>query len=261
MLVPSVAPQYRSFFLIAHPPPTTVVPLPVALRPGGRVRLIAIAVAQARPVAAVTEPGDGQTQRRANTDIIDIMAIVLAATDSDHSSADQRRNANQRAAEVAAIAEDAQLPRQEQRQVSQAREAETRVTGGERPPAVVQGVVVGLGADVDGDEDVAGGAGAGLAAGDEVRAGPPHGVLHDVGQERGEDQADGQPEDGAVLLVEAGAGARHDGVPGEQDAEGREQRVHEIQPHRDALDLGVREGDAQVVDVEHAVEGLDEELD
>lgn len=78
-----------------------------------------------------------------------------------------------------------------------------------------------LGAHVYGDEDVRRRAGAGLAAGDQVRAGAAHGVFDHVGEEGGEDQAHGEPEHGAVVLMEgrspggagAGGGGGDEGVP------------------------------------------------
>lgn len=64
------------------------------------------------------------------------------------------------------------------------------MTAGERAPAVVEPVVVLLGAYLEGDEFVVGGAFFGLAACDEVGAGAADGVLDQIREEEGEYEAD-----------------------------------------------------------------------
>ena len=116
------------------------------------------------------------------------MAVVLAATNGDKGSSQQRSEAEQGAAEVAAavrVAENAKLACEEDAEEAEAGEGEGGVARGEGAPAVVEGVVVCFGADGDGDEGVGRGVGRGFAAGEEVGAGAADSVFHEVGDEGG----------------------------------------------------------------------------
>lgn len=237
------------------------------------------------PVPPVAPVRHHIAEQGAGADVIDVVSVVLAAADGDHSGPQQRGEAQQRAREVAPRVrgpvlpapvpvpvaggvprrpptagddEQARLAGEEQAEVAEAGEGEAAVAAGEAAPAVVQDVVAGLGADVDADEGVGGRAGRGLAAGDEVRAGPADGVLDGVGEEGGQDEGDEEAEDGDVVLVGGGADDEVDGDDeGERDGAG----VDEVPGDGDALALGVREGDGEVADGEEAVEGLGEEGD
>lgn len=105
------------------------------------------------------------------------------------------------------------LARDEQAQVAQPGEAETRVARGEAAPPVVQHVVVCLGADFPGDEDICWCSGGRFAAREEVGARSADGVLDHVGQEQRQDHADQPAEQRDVGFVCAGAG--HEGPEGQ----------------------------------------------
>lgn len=200
-----------------------------------------------------------------------------------------------------AVGKDAQLPGQKKRQVAEPGEGEGAVARGEAAPAVVQQLGARLGAGGDGDEGGPRRAGRGLAAREQVRPGPAGRVLGQVGQQRGQGQGDGQAEDRDVVLVRGGAGEAVDEKDEEQgqdkgvgDVEGcaagqggtgrggggggrgdwsacfvlRARQLGRglgwlggVRTKGHALDLGVGKGNAQIVEGEHAVEGLDEELD
>ncbi|TPX13662.1 uncharacterized protein E0L32_005865 [Thyridium curvatum] len=249
---------------------------------GTRVRLVAVATAQARPVPPVAPVCHDPPQQRTRAHVVHIVSVVLAPADGDHGRPDERRQAEDGAAEVtsrvhhalevaASVAagrspaaapedKDLALAREEEAEVTEPGEGEARVARGEGAPAVVQRVVVRLGADLEGDELVLRGAGRGLAARDEVRAGPANGVLDDVGQGRGQDEGDGEAEDRHVVRVRGRAG---DEVVEQDEAQRDEEDVALLQilTHWHALNFRMREGDVEVVDREHAVERLDEELD
>lgn len=150
------------------------------------------------------------------------------------------------------------LAREEQAQVAEAGEGEAAVAAGKAPPAVVEDVVAGLGADVEADEHVLGGAGRGLAARDEVRAGTADGVLDGVGEEGGQHEGDEEAEEGDVVLVDAGARKQ---IQREHERERDSPGVEDIPGDGDALDLGMGEGDGEVVNEEEAVERYGEEGD
>ena len=197
---------------------------------------MAMPAAQLRPVPPIAPVRDQVTQQRARAHVVHVMTVVLAAADRNHGSPEQGAQTQQGAAEVApgihrpalavvhpgpsietltrtavlpaAAAADYKQPHlagQEEAQVAQPGEAEAAVAAGEAPPAVVQHVVARLGADVDADQLVLGGAGGGLATGDEVGPRAANRVLDRVGQEAGEDERDGEPEDGDMVLVPRGA--------------------------------------------------------
>ncbi len=293
MRVPGTAaaasPQDRTALLFVTDPPPAV-PLALAAKEalggaGGRVGLVADAAGEAGPVAAVAEPGDGEAEGGAGADVVYVVAVVLAAADGDHGGAQQGQQADEPAGEVAAVAEDAQLAGEEQGQVAEPGEGEARVPRREGAPAVVQHVVVRLGAHVDSDEHghghehaarrrggrAAGGGGSrggGLAPRQKVGPRPAHRVLNHIGQEGGQHEADGEAEDSVVVSVGAAAALplaggeggrrREDRVVEEQHPQWHEQGVDEVQPHGHALNLGVREGDPHIAQGKHPVEGLDE---
>lgn len=252
---------------------------------------MAVPAAQLGPISPVAPVRDHISQQRPCAHIIYVVAVVLAAADGNHGSPEQGAQAQQGASEVASgvyrlfvavvhrsppigtpIAilpattttttgtnhKQAHLAGQEETQVAQTREAEAAVAAGEAAPAVVQHVVARLGADVDANQLVLGGAGCGLAAGDQVRPRAAHHVLDRVGQEARQDQRDGEPQDGDVVFVPRGA---RQAVGEDDDHQGHGGGVDHVEGHGHALDLGVGEGYGQVIDVEQAVEGLDEEDD
>lgn len=132
------------------------------------------------------------------------------------------------------------------------------MAAGEAPPAVVQDVVAGLGTNLKADERVLGGAGGGLAACDEVRAGTTNGVLDGIGEKGGQHEGDEKAEEGDVVLVGAGA---QEQVQREDEREREGAGEEDIPGDGDALDLGVWKGDGEVVDEEEAVERYGEEGD
>lgn len=149
------------------------------------------------------------------------------------------------------------LARDEQTQVAQSTKGGTAVSRGKTAPPVMQHMVVRLCAHLERDQHVARGAGGGFTAREEVGPRPTDSVLDHVRQEQGQNHA-GQPaKQGDVRLV--GAGAGHKG-PEDEGAEGHCAGVDEEPGDAYALVQGVRVGDAQVGEVEHAVEGLGEEL-
>jgi hypothetical protein len=150
------------------------------------------------------------------------------------------------------------LARDKQGEVAEPGEGETAMSRRETAPAVVQDVVVCLGADFECDECVCRRPRGGFAARDEIGAWPADGVLNHVGQEEGQDHAGEPAEQGDVRFV--GARAR-DADPGDEDKQRDGAGVYEEPGYVYALVQGVRVGDAQVGEVEHAVEGLGEELD
>jgi hypothetical protein len=79
------------------------------------------------------------------------------------------------------------LSRYPQTQIAQPGERKTAVARGETAPAVVEDVVICLGADGVGDEGVVRGAWRGFAAGEEVGARAANGVFDQVGYEECED--------------------------------------------------------------------------
>lgn len=91
------------------------------------------------------------------------------------------------------------------------------MSAGEAAPAVVEHVVVCLGAHFKRDELVRGRAGRGLAARDEVGSWPSDSVFDDVGYEEREQHADEPAEDGDVRFMCA---RTEDEGPGGEDAEG-----------------------------------------
>ncbi|ELQ43512.1 hypothetical protein OOU_Y34scaffold00148g15 [Pyricularia oryzae Y34] len=208
------------------------------------------------------------------------MPVVLAPADGDHGRSEQGYHAEQRRAQpppvrrrhhplhlssaaavllsipLPIVGEYPKLPRQEQRRVAQPGKRKARVPARKAPPPVVQQVVLLFGADGPVDEAVLRGPGPGLAAGEQVWPRPADGVLDHVGEERRQHQADGQAEDGDVVLV--GRGARGE-VGGHHDGQRHRGRVDDVHEHGYTLVLGVREGDGQVADGEHAMEGLYEE--
>lgn len=146
------------------------------------------------------------------------MAIILGPRNGYQRSAKKGDKADERSAEIAStcvVVEDVQLTSQKKTQEAQAGKGKGRVARGKRAPAVLQGVPIGSGADVDSDEDVGLGVCGWLAAGEEVWSGAANGVFDDVGDEGGEDDGDGKGEVGGFVLVGGGAG---DGVVGDEDA-------------------------------------------
>lgn len=100
------------------------------------------------------------------------------------------------------------------------------MAGREGPPAVVQAVVVGLGADVDGDEGVVRGCGEREAAREEVGARAADRVLDQVGEDDGEGEGDGEAEEGNVVGV---GGCADGGVVGGEEEDGEEDHVEEVE--------------------------------
>lgn len=248
--------------------------------------------AEGGPVPSVAPKRNNIAQECPRAHIVDVVAVVLAPANGNHGSPEQRRQAKERPRQVAscidrrglllaaitdvvvvtaavvvvgrpaeAPADDKQpdLAGQEQAQVAEAGEAEARVAAREAAPAVVQHVAGRRGADLDADEGVGWGAcRVRAAAGEQVGPGPPHGVLDGVGQERRQHQGDEEAQHRDVVLVARRARGR---VEAHDDGQGHEPRVRDVPRHGHALDLGVGEGEGQVVDSEEAVEGLDEEDD
>jgi len=118
-------------------------------------------------------------------------------------------------------------------------------------------MVIRLGADLDRDQLMARRALRRLAPRQQIGPWPPDRVLHDIGQEGGEDEADEEAEERDVHLVPAGA--RQPG-PQDDEAEGDAAGVEEQPADGDALGVGVRVLLRRVREQEHAVEGLDQEL-
>jgi hypothetical protein len=172
---------------------------------------------------------------------------------------------------------------EEQGKVAKPREAKAAMAAGKAPPPIVQHVVVLLGANLECHELVGGRAGRWLASRDQVGSWSPDGVLDDVGDEEGEDHADEPPQDGDVCFVRAGT---DNDSPEHQDAERHCAGIDEepycttaamsalamflvsglnghgdTHTHRDALNLGVWVSNGKIVQKEHAVKGLGEELD
>lgn len=167
------------------------------------------------PVAPVR---NRHAERRSNAHVVHIMAVVLGPRNGYQRSAKEGNEADERSAKIPStgvVVEDVQLTSQKEAQESQAGKGKGRVAGRKRAPAVLQGVAVGGGADVNGDEDVGLGVGGWLAAGEEIRSGAANGVFDDVCDEGGEDDGDGEGEVGGFVLVGGGAG---DDVVGDEDA-------------------------------------------
>ena len=117
--------------------------------------------------------------------------------------------------------------------------------------------MIRFGADVKGDELVCGRARSGFASSDEIGAGTTDGVLDHVGDEHGEDHADEPAENCNVRFVRSRA---QDKGPGDEDGEGHGAGVDEEPGDGDAFVFCVGVVDGEVVEEEHAVEGLGEEL-
>lgn len=118
------------------------------------------------------------------------MAVVFAARDGDERSTQEGREREEHAGQICSRPVDVALPRDEQAQVAQAAEAETAVPAGKAAPAVVEYVVVCLGAHFEGDELVGCGAGLGFAAREEIGARAADGVFDHVCDEEREEHAD-----------------------------------------------------------------------
>jgi hypothetical protein len=150
------------------------------------------------------------------------------------------------------------LSRDEQGEVSQPREAETAMPARETAPAIVQNVVVCLSTHLERDKRVFRCPWGWFAARDEIGARAADSVLDHVCQEERQDHAGQPPEQRDVRFM--CAWPRH-GDPGDEDEQGDGAGVYEEPGYVYALVQGVREANAQVREVEHAVEGLGEELD
>lgn len=135
------------------------------------------------------------------------------------------------------------LARDKEGEVPQPREGETAMSRGKTAPAIVQDVVVRLGADLERDERGGRRAWRGLAARDQIRARAADGVLDHVRQEEGQDHAGQPPEQRDVRFVRARAG---DCDPGGEDEQGHGAGVDEEPCYVYALVQGVWVGDAQV---------------
>ena len=121
------------------------------------VRRVTPLVPKGRVVSSVRKPGNAHSQRATDCHIVHIVPVVLAARNGDHDGGEQRGERKQHTTEIRTRPEDMALASKEQREVTEAREGETRMARGEGPPSVVQSVMVGFGADFEGDELVCGG--------------------------------------------------------------------------------------------------------
>ena len=124
----------------------------------------------------------------------------------------------------------------EQGEVSQPTEGEATVSAREAPPAIVEYVVVLLGADFKGDELVRGRARPGLASRDQIGAWSPDGVFDDIGYEEGEDHAYEPAEDRDVGFVRARA---HQDGPEHQRAQRHSASVYEQPGYTSLLALHI----------------------
>ena len=86
-------------------------------------------------------------------------------------------------------------------------------------------VLICLGADIHGDEDVRPGCRRGLAPRQKIGPGTADGVFDGVGYEGGEDEGDGEGEVRDLVFVGRRAA---DEVPEDEDAEGNEEGEDEV---------------------------------
>lgn len=221
------------------------------------MRLIAVARSQLGPVSPIAPVCNDAAQKRTNAYVVDVMSVVLASADGDKSGTKQWCKANQGASQITTtglVTEDVKLTGEEETQEAQPSKRKGRMARRERSPTVMQEVVSHFSANIDGDQDVGLGSLSRLASGDEVRPGTSNGILDNVGDERCHDDRDAEAEIRGFVLVKRGA--RGDVIQN-QDAEGKEEGIDEVQHNANSLDLGMRVHNAQIIDKEHAVEGLD----
>jgi len=114
-----------------------------------------------------------------------------------------------------------------QGQVSQATKRKAAVAAGKAPPALIEDVLVGLRAHLEGDQFVFCSSLFGLAAGEQIRSGSADGILDYIGDERGQGQSGQQSEDGDVSLMRARA---EESDPDKDDDERDEPSIYD-RPH------------------------------
>ena len=149
------------------------------------------------------------------------------------------------------------LTRQKQRKVCEACECEGGMAGGKRAPAVVEEVRVWFGAEVLRDEGVWWCATPRFAASEEVWPWAANSVFDHVSCKGREGQACQKAESGNVGFV--GGAVEEEGVE-EDDCQWNDTGVEEEPWERDAFVGGVWVLNVDIVEEEHAVEGLEEEL-
>lgn len=251
------SPQDWAFFLVSYSVPSPRVSF---IQLGARcgIRSVAIPARQAWPISPVAPETYNHAQERPGANIVHVVPVVLATADSDHCRAYQGRQSDQRPGQILLVFKYSQLPCQEESRIAQPGKAKARVARGERPPAIVEYVVVRLRAHIDRDQRVPRRVNSRLAPRDQIRPRSSHHILDNICQEAREDDGDCQPEDRRVMLVERCSGRTI-------DDDDKKQRYHGCvdDTHGDghSLLLGMRECDSQIVDVEHSMEGLDQELD
>lgn len=183
----------------------------------------------------VTSRIDGSGLVLVSASVIEIVVAVVIVPGTVYGAAARRP-----AGDPAAHDKQPHLSRQEQTQVPQSREAETRMSARKTAPAVVEHVAARLGAHLDPDERILGRARRGFASRDEIRAGSADGVLDGVGYEGGQHQGDEEAQDRHMVFV---LGCAREEV----DCDDNEQRdgagVDDVPGDGDALDFGVGEGD------------------
>lgn len=180
-------------------------------------------------MTAVAPPGDEHAQRGANSDIVNVVAIVLAPGNGDQSGAEQRHHAEEGSWQIpfAVVMENVKLSRQPYSRKAQAGKSKGRVPGRERAPAVLEEMGVGVGgADGNVHGDVSRRVRAGLAPGEKIRARPADGVLDDIGDDGGEHEGDGEGEICRLMLLARDAPQR---IHGNEEAQGNEECVDKVQ--------------------------------
>ena len=196
-------------------------------------------------------------EHRAHSHIVYVMSVVFAARNGDERGAEQGCECHEDAREVCAGAVDVALASDEEGEISETAKGEAAMTARKATPAVVQNMVVCLGADLECDELMGGRAGRRLASRNEIWAGAPNGILDHIGDEAGENHADHEAKYCNVRLVRP---RTNDKRPCDEHSEGDKARIYEKPNDRYALDFGMRVPNRQVVEEKHAVEGLGEEL-
>jgi len=110
--------------------------------------------------------------------------------------------------------------------------------GWERPPAVVECMMVGLGADLEGNKRVRLCADDGLTAGNKVRARTANSVFDDIGEERSQNQRNSQTKDSTMVLVERSSS---NAIVDDNQAQWNKGGIDNIEPNGNSFDFGVRE--------------------
>lgn len=172
---------------------------------------------QRRVISPVRIVRNRHAQHTPDRHIIHVVSVVFTAGYSNQRRAEKWSESKKDACEVGAGSVDVALSRDEQGQIPQTREAEAAMSTWETTPAIMQYVVVLLGADFECDKLVRGRTWRRLASRNEVGPRASDGVLDDVGDEEREDHANEPAEDRDVCFVRAWA---HEKGPEDEGAEG-----------------------------------------